>query len=310
MAGALKKRFPECRVVFLGRKYTRDVISLSTHVDKVLVDDDLGGRGVTRRRDQLKKEKADIILHVFPRRDIARDAFLSRIPHRVGTRSRWYHWIFCNHLMRLPRRSSRLHEAQLNLKMLRFLDMPVDYAMEDIRKLYGFTKIPPLREEFAALLHPGRVNVILHPLSKGSAAEWGLPNFSALLVLLPAEKYKVFVSGTREDGLRLRGFFEANQGAHDITGLMDLSQFIAFISRADVLVAASTGPLHIAAALGVKAVGLYSARRPIFPARWAPIGERAHAIVHDTDCAVCSAGKTCDCVSSIAPERVLNLIEQ
>jgi ADP-heptose:LPS heptosyltransferase len=74
-------------------------------------------------------------------------------------------------------------------------------------------------------------------------------------------------------------------------------------------VAASTGPLHLAAALGVRTIGLYSMRRPIFPARWAPIGPRAHALVHDVGCPVCANGKPCDCITRIPVAKVLALLD-
>jgi heptosyltransferase-3 len=58
----------------------------------------------------------------------------------------------------------------------------------------------------------------------------------------------------------------------NLTGKLSLQQFIAFINHCDVLIAASTGPLHIASALGKKAIGLFAPMRPIHPGRWKPIG--------------------------------------
>ena len=63
-----------------------------------------------------------------------------------------------------------------------------------------------------------------------------------------------------------------------------------------------------AAALGLRTIGLYSMRRPIFPARWAPIGPRAHALVHNESCPVCAAGKPCDCITRIPVAKVLALL--
>jgi ADP-heptose:LPS heptosyltransferase len=81
------------------------------------------------------------------------------------------------------------------------------------------------------------------------------------------------------------------------------------IGAADALVAASTGPLHIAAASGIRTVGLFSMRRPVFPARWAPIGRDVHVLVNDPACPRCAAGEACDCITRIAPERVVTLID-
>ena len=36
MAGMLKKTFPGCRIVFLGRSYTRDVVAVCRHINAFL----------------------------------------------------------------------------------------------------------------------------------------------------------------------------------------------------------------------------------------------------------------------------------
>ena len=155
-----------------------------------------------------------------------------------------------------------------------------------------------------------KVNVILHPKSKGSAVEWGLNNFSELITLLGSKNYKVFVSGTEADGASMQGFLQRHPEVINLCGLFSLREFIAFIAMADVLVAASTGPLHIASALGIKAIGLYSSRRPIFPRRWAPLGEKAHALVRDPDCRQCQKGSDCECIRQISADRVKQFIDQ
>jgi ADP-heptose:LPS heptosyltransferase len=58
-------------------------------------------------------------------------------------------------------------------------------------------------------------------------------------------------------------------------GQFDLAQYISFIHACDALIAASTGPLHIAAALEKHAIGLYPPERPINPERWGPIGKKS-----------------------------------
>ena len=87
-----------------------------------------------------------------------------------------------------------------------------------------------------------------------------------------------------------------------------MDEFISFINLCDVLVAASTGPLHIAAALGKKAIGLYSPRRPIHPGRWAPVGKDTHALVFDENCENCKNKTDCNCIEKIEVQKVVHLI--
>ncbi|HWY10636.1 MAG TPA: glycosyltransferase family 9 protein [Bacteroidia bacterium] len=297
MAGYIKKYFPKCRIIFLGRNYTKDVVALSEHVDEFI------------SWDETKiLPTADVIVHVFPVKEIARAATKSGIGLRVGTKNRLFHWGNCNALVNLSRKNSPLHESQLNIKLLEFLNIPTEIKLEDIKNYYGFTKAEPLDEEWLKLIDKTKTNVILHPKSKGSAREWGLDNFSELISSLPENKFKIFVSGTKEEGEQARLLFEKHKNITDLTGKLNLKQFISFINKADALVAASTGPLHIASALGKKAIGLFAPMRPIHPGRWMPIGKAAHYLVLDKECMDCKKNKDCHCIREIKSKQIVDLL--
>jgi heptosyltransferase-3 len=310
MAGILKANFPDCQILFLGRSYTKAVIALSEHVDGFINYDEILKKDRRAQIEFIKDLNLDIIIHVFPVKEIAKLARAARIPKRIGTRNRLWHWFTCTNVVKLSRKNSDLHESQLNIKLLSFLHIETNLDLKVIRECYGFTRVKPLGNElFVNMLDKNRKKVILHPRSKGSAKEWGLDNFSKLIRQLPADKYQVFISGTKEDGQHMEKFIKENSSAFDITGKLSLEEFISFIHMCDVLVAASTGPLHIAAALGKKAIGLFSPMRPIHPGRWAPVGKDAHALVFDQNCEQCKAQKNCDCIGKIEVQKVVNLIE-
>ncbi|PBQ31412.1 glycosyl transferase family 9 [Sphingobacteriaceae bacterium] len=308
MAGLIKAQYPQSTVFFLGRTYTKEIVALSEFVDGFINYDDIEKLAPKEQIKFIQKYQADIFLHVFPKKKIAELAKAARIPLRVGTTNRIYHWLTCNKLVKLSRRKSDLHEAQLNLKLLSFLNINSDVLLEGVQKYYGFTKIPKLEEKYDLLIDKTKFNLILHPKSKGSAKEWGLDNFKKLIELLPPEKFKVFISGTKQDGELMKEFLEGNHKATDITGQLALQQFIAFINKADGLVAASTGPLHIAAALNKNAVGLFSPKRPIHPGRWMPLGKKANVLVADENCPDCQQKKDCDCITKIKPEEIIKLL--
>jgi len=308
MAGMLKKHYPECKILFLGRNYTRDVILMSVHVDEFINFDELEKLSSDSQVMFFKNLNADVFLHVLPQKKIATIVKKSEIPLRVGTTNRIFHWTTCNKLIKLSRKNSPLHESQLNLKLLSFLGINEEPSLLKIRDYYGFQKPPSLNSDFVALIDNARLNIILHPKSKGSAKEWGTMNFLKLIDVLPEDKFKIFISGTSQDASLMSDFLEAveeKKNVVDITGKMSLEQFIAFIYHCDGLVAASTGPLHISAALGKVAIGLFSSRRPIHPGRWQPIGKRAVALVYDPHCPDCAAGRDCNCITRIKPQQII-----
>jgi ADP-heptose:LPS heptosyltransferase len=308
MAGFIKKHFPKCTVAFIGRNYTKDVIALSEHVDEFINYDDLEKLSLQERIAELKKINADVFVHVFPKKEIAQLAKSAGIPLRVGTKNRIYHWLTCNKLINLSRKNSDLHESQLNFKLLSFLNIETSVSLTAVSDYYGFTKIPILNSDHVQLLDPSRFNVILHPKSKGSAREWGVDNFEKLIELLPKEKFKIFISGTEQEG-KLMPELLKNKNIIDLTGKLSLQQYIAFINATNGLVAASTGPLHIAAALNKKAIGLFVPKRPMHPGRWMPIGKNATYVVFDKDCVDCKNGKDCNCIIKINPKQIVDLLE-
>ena len=328
MAGVLKTHFPGCTLIFLGKSYTRPVVEACEFVDEFLDVDELLGTGFkvqgtgqtggrseqrTSNIDQLKALGADIIIHAFPVKAICKAAKEAGIPLRIATSHRWYSWLYCNKLLHFSRKNSDLHEAQLNLKLLEALGIKREWSLQEIPSYYGLT--PPLPPSFPHLKGEGKagtqlLNLILHPKSKGSAREWGLDNFSRLIDLLPADKVNIHITGTKEEGLLMKDFLHQHrERVNDMTGRMTLQELMGFIGTCDVLVAASTGPLHIAAALGIKAIGLFAPMKPIHPGRWAPLGKDAHFLVLDKECKDCRKTMDCACIREISAEAVAALLK-
>jgi heptosyltransferase III len=308
LAGYLKTKLPGTRITFIGRTYTEPIITLSRHVDRFLNLDIIGAG---RFRDQvanLEKLRADWILHAYPSPRLSLAAWRAGILRRVGTSHRLHHLAFCNELVHFSRRRSDLHEAELNFKLLAPIGLGDTPALSTMHSYYGIDAVPS-SPSVSGLFDPNRFNLILHPRSRGSAREWGLANYERLVGLLPESEYKIFVTGTRDEGISMKDFLKKIEGRIvDLTGRFSLSELIAFIAQADGLVACSTGPLHIAAALGKKAIGIYAPMRPIHPGRWAPLGKHAKALALEIECNSCRKSKSCSCMQQILPEDVIRAL--
>ena len=307
VAGVLKELYPDCKVSFLAKKYTNPILETSLFIDNILDWEHLRSLSEKDQLTVLKSQKFDAIIHVFPNKIIAKLARKARIPIRIGTARRAFHLINCNRKVNYSRRKSVLHEAQLNLKLLSPLGLKNNIAIDEISKYYGLNKIESLDVEIKKLLSDDKFNLVIHPKSKGSAREWGLDNFSKLIEILPAEKFNIFVTGSEDEGKIIHGFLEKYKDrVFDLTGKQNLAELVSFLYNCDGIVAASTGPLHIASALGINALGLYAPMRPIFPQRWAPVGKFAEYLVLEKKCNDCRKTKDCFCIRSISPDLVLD----
>jgi ADP-heptose:LPS heptosyltransferase len=88
-------------------------------------------------------------------------------------------------------------------------------------------------------------------------------------------------------------------------GDLTLGQAAALIRRADLLVSGDTGPLHVAAAVGTRVIGLYGS---VNTERSRPIGDRHVVMKKEMWCLpceekVCPLGTT-QCMRDITPEEV------
>lgn len=276
MAKHIKDAFPEVKVSFLGRSYTQAVIEGCLFVDTYLNWDELEKLPSEQAVKRLQELQIDTVLHVFPRKEVVELAKNAKIGTRVATARRWHTFSRVNKPLWYSRKKSNLHESQLNLKMLSALGIRPDLSLEAIADSYGLSapevELPPL--EFL----DAETKIILHPMSHGSALEWPLEKYAELAGKLVDEGIAVAISGTQKERDRMEPYFEWDRFT-DLGGKLSLPQLIAVIGKADVLVAASTGPLHIAAALQKFALGLYTPKRPLHPGRWMPVGKQAEHIV-------------------------------
>ncbi|MEP7263736.1 MAG: glycosyltransferase family 9 protein [Bacteroidota bacterium] len=310
LAGIIKSNFPECKILFLGKTYTQPVIALSKYVNGFINYDDFIKLNEKDRADFLRSFNATDILHVFPRKEIAYAAKKAGIKNRTGTSHRLYHWFTCNKLISFSRKNSDLHEAQLNCMLLKSLQLKVDYSKAELISFYGMNCSYSLPQQVTDLLNSNKLNVIIHPRSHGSAREWGLSNYKDLIYMLHAAGVNCLITGSPVEQEELKEWMKTlPEGVNDLTGKLQLKELIALLNVADGIVAGSTGPLHIAAALGKNTLGFYPPIRPMHAGRWAPLGLKAGYVTFDKDCNDCKKNpEGCTCIKNISTKHAAELI--
>lgn len=269
MLGVLKHHFPQAELAFLGKKYTQPILKQCQHVDQIFLWEESQHLSA-----QVWQQNFDTILHVFPHPAIAQLAKQANIPCRIGSAHRVFHWWTCTDKLFFSRKKSDLHEAQLNLKLLAPLGITQVYSLPELTPLSGWKKE---KKELPFALSPKK-NIVFHPKSKGSAMEWPLAKYDEVAQQLPAQEFQIYLTGTKAEQELME-----QEGTHlmnlphvtSVAGKLTLSELIHLVHQVDGLVACSTGPLHIAAVAGIHALGLYPPVRPMHPARWAPLGEKA-----------------------------------
>lgn len=307
LAALLKKAFPSCRVTLLTRNYAQAIVLSSQWVDDWLSWDDLSKLPADDAAKQLSVTGADVIIHVLGNEELAKIACKANIRYRIGFLDKHllYNKKYCNFLPYYPRRGrDKTHHALFPLLCLKFFGLKTRYSLSELTPLTQLTPSNSLPAEFADLLDKSRFNLILHPGSNANATEWSAENFKLLINSLPADKFKIFISGSGAEEQRFADLIAACPQAVNLINKMPLTAFISFIARCDGLVACSTGPLHIAAAVGIHCLGLFVPQRHRDIRCWQPLGPKAEYISKPGVCNKCGKLPACDCINYITTERV------
>ncbi len=283
LAGLLRERLPGSRIVFLCTGYTKPIVECCEYVDEILDWNTIAEMPESGRIEQLRAVGADTIIHVFPRREIARAAWKAGIKNRIGTTHRLYHFRYCNRFVGLGRKKSPFHEAVLNSMLAQSLLPGAVPPSTELWPYYGLTRIPEAPARLREFIHPDKFNLVLHPKSRGSAAEWSPERWKRLIEMLPKERFNIVLTGTADEGKSIASDIGRIDTVRDASGTMTLGELLSFINICDGLVAASTGPLHLAAAIERHVLGLFPNTPPIHPARWGPIGRRAEVLAGRVD---------------------------
>lgn len=196
---------------------------------------------------------------------------------------------FCKESETVPRIELFAKLIGVDTKLLNnvFVDIPVTWKNVMLTKLrnYGITE----NDDF----------IILQVDSKGNSRSWAKENFEELSIMFNSCGYKVIAVSDVE--------YKLKDNICNLTGKLDVREFITLISLSELIVAPDTSGLHIAGMLNRKAIGLFGSVNPrlrvahyrtVFP------------IIGVADCVPCNDFqlKHCEdklpCMKSITPEDV------
>ncbi len=108
-----------------------------------------------------------------------------------------------------------------------------------------------------------------------------------------------------------REVVEASMGAARLAPSTSVRELVAYIRKARLFVSGDSGPLHLASACGVPAVGIFG---PTDPARNGPFGEGDEVVWKEVACSPCykhrCPGYGNVCLTAIEVEDVLGAVRK
>ncbi len=317
----LRDALPEARIDLLCSAYAEPVVRGNPCIDSIITD-----RGAHDKSDlheltaEIRARGYDAVVVFVHSRKNAMLARAAGIPLRVGPWVKLYAPLFFNRPVRQRRSRAMKNEAFYNVDLLAKLGVPVpDQAKIPPPEIFANEGARERASELIEKLFGSSANlIVVHPGMGGSALNWPTERWRELVAKLAASgRSNVAVAGSNaERGLVHKVVEGAAEAANvqKICGL-GLEEYIGLLSLAAAVVAPSTGPVHLAAALGVPRVaGIYSPVMAHHPKRWGPLGTgEIRAFLPDVDCPArleC-LGKKCpefECMGGIAAEKTAEWI--
>lgn len=261
---ALKEGFPQARLnivasprnAWVYRRWSLPVVPSPSSLRE------------TRRL--IRRRRPEALICASPNPRVAPAALLEGVPLRLGYGRRPWGWCL-NRPAWFGKRSSDAHEAALTLALLR----PLGIHPRTITPPRLIPR-PEARDRIRRLIADPSARLIIHPGGGGSAPNWSLPRYAEFIALALERLPGVVLTGSAAEAdynEELRRV--APERIVNLAGETDLEGLAALISLGRGFLSASTGPMHLAAALGVPQAALFSTEPHLAPRRWRPLNHRA-----------------------------------
>ena len=311
LAELVKQKYPDSKITYFIRHYTRALLDGNSFIDDVIIADEADGEILFKEGlEKIKPRKFDTCIVVNPTFKITLMMFFAGIKNRIGTGYRWYSVLF-NSKVYEHRKYGDKHELEYNINLLANLGI---YVKDISKKIKFHLQIDgDSSETINSILSQmgfksGNKIIIVHPGSGGSSVDLPKEKLIELTRLLNSlENISIIITGSKSES-ELCKEFEISNSVINLSGILNLSLLKALINKASVFISNSTGPMHIAAALGVHVIGFFPKILACSQKRWGPYTEKKTLFVPTIDCSNCTR-EQCEklnCMNSIDIGKVFD----
>lgn len=148
--------------------------------------------------------------------------------------------------------------------------------------------------------------------TKFQTNDWGQDNWLSLISQLRPllSKWTLIMIGSQEDAHFANSCVKLWGEGLNLCGKTSPRLSAAILKHTELFIGHDSGPMHLAACVGIQCVGIFSARNR--PGQWYPRGNFNQIIYHQTECAGCGLENCINqkkkCILSITVEEVQQAI--
>jgi ADP-heptose:LPS heptosyltransferase len=280
---AIRNHYPTAQVHALVREPVASILTGLRSVQGLLIYEPEGRhrgfKGFRRLVRELRAGRFRIAVVLQSQWRLALALALAGVPYRLGPLSKLYSFVLYNRGIRQHRSQVEMHETDYNLQLLAKLGIRVGTRSIATRARVSAAQ----RERALAWLREAGWDgsesfVAIHPGMGNSALNWPEESYSQLAKRLLKDGKRVLLTGGLHESELIARVAERIGAGPESGRLMvyvnrggDSVDFLgALYERAAVVVAPSTGPMHLAVAVGRPVVTFYPPIRVQSAIRWGP----------------------------------------
>ncbi len=288
----IKRNYPKSKLVAMVQRPIVSVIAGLPSIDEVMVYDPRGShaglKGFLSLIKEIRAHKFRIAVVLHSQWKLSLAIYLAGVRYRVGPLSKFHSYLFYNRGLRQHRSQVEMHETDYNLQLLRKIGIRVSARSVPVRVHLDPSRRNEALEWLKSKGWSSNTPLIgVHPGMGGSALNWPESHYVELIRALTKDKRGVLVTGGPTEGMMLKRVQEAlGEDSKKIifyrgtTDTKSLDYLAGLYSWTSVVIAPSTGPLHLATALGKPVVTFYPPIRVQSAIRWGPyLSDDTHASV-------------------------------
>jgi len=230
----------------------------------------------------------------------AAEAWQAGIPQRIGYARGGRSLLLTNAIPAPARNPARMHQRYYYLDLVTAIGGPSDASLPKLRK-----------EPTIVAGYRGLVLAICPGAEYGPAKRWPVENFVAVAKHFAAtRKAKIVLLGAPTDVPVAEEFAKLLPEADNQVGKTTLTQFIAALVSARLVLCNDSGAMHLASALGVPTLAVFGSTEPQLTG---PMGARSRALRHHVPCSPCFL-RECPidfrCMKSITSQTAIAAAEE
>ena len=275
---ALRKAYPMSQISILVAPSTKDLVWPSPYLDEVLLDERKGRHrgliGLLQLARDIRRRSFDAVFVFHTKRRYNLISFLAGIPFRIGYRNEKWGFLLTNPIKDI-RPLGQKHETQYCLDVLKEIGV-------EVKDIDFFISTQKEAENWAGNwlnsqdVKSGEI-IAIHCGSSDPVKCWSVEKFAKLIDSLQQRYHlKIVLIGSVDTVERSNQIKQLTSlKPLDLTGQTSLAQTVSLLRRCRLLISNDSGPVHIAAAVGIHVISLFMRDQPgINPERWKPLSDK------------------------------------